>query len=522
MVVEPYTVLTLAPDSFPLSSASGRVVDSEGKPMSDVTVSTQPHGYIAFTDSQGQYHFDYLPSDDWDYNFIATAPGYRGNYQTVFVPAGGSVTLPDIVLTEAEPGNRILFTEDFDTDLSGWDDIERPGRMYITHNLSHSGSGCLEMEFRGGPDEAQAGWMHHWVCPEREGTPLEYEGTETIYIRWYQRWSSNLLFKGHDLYALSGSQGAAETDSTVYVEVAPEDPLTEEPSPTGHPLVMIRCSECGEEGDDYRSWRIENVTIERDRWYCFEILATMNEPYNPVVGPSQWNGTIRFWLDGEELLNLSGLFMRHGLLTAWDSVLNSYSKVMVGPWYHGGVPEEIDRMYSWIDDMVVANYRVGPLPEVLPTINITLNQAIFHPGDTMVTTVGLKNPSSSSVDTLFVWYFGLPDQGYWTPIKVMPLTLLAGFDESYDIFLRVGDWAPIESNATWYVALLNATTYEIISDDRVEWRYMPSAETKAKREITITPSVIGIAGEIKKAVEDVNAVKCLKNNAHPLFKGEEG
>lgn len=38
-------------------------------------------------------------------------------------------------------------------------------------------------------------------------------------------------------------------------------------------------------------------------------------------------------------------------------VLNSYSRVMIGPWYHDGVPGEIDRMYSWVDDLVVANYR---------------------------------------------------------------------------------------------------------------------------------------------------------------------
>jgi len=366
VVVEPYTFLILAPDRFPISSASGRVVDSAGNPLPNVTVSTLPHNYIEFTDDHGQYRFDYLPSDNWVIDFIATARGYAGNYQRVFVPGGSSVTVRDIVLTEADTGNRIFFTEDFETGLSDWEEIERPDRMYITHGIAYSGTGSLEMEFRGSiTDEVQAGWMHHWVYPEREGTPMEYEGTETIYIRWYQRWSENFLFKGHDLYALSGSRGAAETDHTLYVEAAPEDPITEEPSPTARPLVMIRATTdishiCGKEWpDSYCDWRVEDVTIERDRWYRFEILATMNQPYDPTAGqPSQSNGTIRFWLDGVELLNLRGLFMRHGLLTAVGSVLNSYSRVMIGPWYHGGVPEEIDRMYSWIDDLLVANYRI--------------------------------------------------------------------------------------------------------------------------------------------------------------------
>jgi len=136
------------------------------------------------------------------------------------------------------------------------------------------------------------------------------------------------------------------------------------PSPTGRPLMMIRATTdishlCGKEWADYYcDWKLEEVTIERDRWYRFEILATMNTPYDPTVEqPSQENGTIRFWLDGVELLNLDGLFMRHGLLGWIGYVLNSYSSVMIGTWYAGGVPEEIDRMYSWIDDLVVANYR---------------------------------------------------------------------------------------------------------------------------------------------------------------------
>jgi hypothetical protein len=365
IVIEPYTVLTLAPEGFPISSASGRVIDNAGNPLPNVTVSTDPLGYIEFTDSQGRYRFDYLPSEDWEFNFIATARGYVGNYQRVSVPGGSSVTVPDIVLTEAVPGNRIFFTEDFETDLSGWEDIERPDRMYITHTTAYSGSGSLEMEFRGGPDEVQAGWMHHWVYPEREGEPLVYEGTETIYISWYQRWSENFLFKGHDLYALSGIGSPAATDHTLYVEAACEDPISEVPSPTGRPLVMIRATTdishiCGKEWpDDYCDWRVEEVAIERGRWYRFEVLATMNTPYDPTAEqPFREDGTIRFWLDGVELLNLGGLFMRNGLVTAWMPVLNSYSRVVIGPWYHGGVPEKIDRMYSWIDELVVANYRI--------------------------------------------------------------------------------------------------------------------------------------------------------------------
>jgi hypothetical protein len=198
---------------------------------------------------------------------------------------------------------------------------------------------------------------------------MVYEGTETIYISWYQRWSDNFLFKGHDLYALSGVGSTAATDHTLYVEAACEDPISEEPSPTGRPLVMIRATTdishiCGKGWpDNYCDWRVEEVLIERGRWYRFEVLATMNTPYDPAARqPLREDGTIRFWLDGVELLNLGGLFMRNGLVTAWMPVLNSYSRVVIGTWCSGGVPGEIDRMYSWIDELVVANYRLTEYP----------------------------------------------------------------------------------------------------------------------------------------------------------------
>lgn len=368
IVIEPYTNLLLSPEDFPVSSASGRVIDGAGNPMPNVTVSTQPHNYVEFTDDQGQYVFDQLYSDDWEVDFVATTQGYSGGSQRITVLRGSSVTVPDIVLNVADTADRIFFQENFDSNLDNWVDIERPDRMYTTREVSHSGAGSLAMEFRGGDDDGAVGWMHHWIYSGRE-EPMVYEGTATIYLRWYQRWSSTFLFKGHNIYALSGSLGSAETDHTLYVDAEREDPASDDPSPTGRPIVMVRSTTdiCGESA--YCDWRLGDVIIERDRWYCFEILAAMNAPYDPTLQqPSQRNGTIRFWIDGVELLDLEGVFMRHGLITAHDSVLNSYSRVMIGPWYHDGVPAQIDRMYSWVDDLVAANYRLGP--ETPPTVTI--------------------------------------------------------------------------------------------------------------------------------------------------------
>jgi len=385
-VYRPYTTLTLAPEGHVMSSASGRVIDGTGAPVPNATVATLPNHYIAFTDELGEYSFDEIYSvceqGEWcePYKFIATAQGYAGSHQQVEVLPGGSAAVPDIVLGPPYPGSHVFFEEEFDTDLSNWMDIEQPDRMYITDTVARTGSGSLEMELRR-PDEEPAGWMHHWVDTERveypgiphweTAEPLAFEGSETIYIRWYQRFDSDYLFGGHIVYGLSGSLGPVATDHALYFEVASPDP--DQPAATGHPLVMVRSTTeighlCGEPPSEiYCPYHAGDTTIlvNPDHWYCFEVMATMNDPYDPATEqPCRTNGTITIWVDNVEVLTVDNVFMRPALLTMNDSVLNSYSRVVISPEYKPehwtNIPPEIDSMHSWIDDMVVANYRVGP------------------------------------------------------------------------------------------------------------------------------------------------------------------
>lgn len=48
--------------------------------------------------------------------------------------------------------------------------------------------------------------------------------------------------------------------------------------------------------------------------------------------------------------------------------------------------------------------------------------------------------------------------------------------------LRVGYWAPVGFNASWRVVLLNTTTYEIVSEDGADWKYVPAAKAKEAGE----------------------------------------
>ena len=137
-----------------------------------------------------------------------------------------------------------------------------------------------------------------------------------------------------------------------------------------------------------------------------------------------------------------------------------------------------------------------------PSVSISTDKTAYGPGDTMNITIGFKNPTPDSIDTYFIWYFGLPDYGYWTPVMTTPLTLPAGFDQLHYFSLAIGDWGDYSFNASWYVALYNTTTLEVLSEDTADWRYVPAKE-RARDGNELMPEVEEIAGEISKTVEKI-------------------
>ena len=151
-----------------------------------------------------------------------------------------------------------------------------------------------------------------------------------------------------------------------------------------------------------------------------------------------------------------------------------------------------DAEYGWgIVDACAALQSVPP-----PTVSVETDKTTYYPGDTMITTICFKNPSSNSIDTYFLWYLGLPDYGYWEPIVITPLTLTPYFDQCYDFPLPVGDLGPVGFKGAWYVACLETTPpYPIICQDTTEWRYEPSKAAIGE----IVPEEI--AEEIKKEME---------------------
>ena len=133
-----------------------------------------------------------------------------------------------------------------------------------------------------------------------------------------------------------------------------------------------------------------------------------------------------------------------------------------------------------------------------PTVSITTDKVIYHPGDTMIVTINLTNPLNTTQELLFVWFFGIPDKGYWKKIVDTSLTLSP--DSSYIIQreIPIGDWGR-SFNAVFLVFILDPETHEIIDNDSAMWSYMATRASVWRENRENISANIG--DEIEREVE---------------------
>ncbi len=133
-----------------------------------------------------------------------------------------------------------------------------------------------------------------------------------------------------------------------------------------------------------------------------------------------------------------------------------------------------------------------------PTVSITTDKTMYHPDDTMNTTICLSNPSNTSQPVVFRWWLTIPKFSYTTiGIATMPLTLPANYDECFMFSIDVKYWSDSSFGAIWGVGLFGPTTDEIIDYDTSGWNYMPSLTAQEKM------TQADIAEQIKKTIERV-------------------
>ena len=135
------------------------------------------------------------------------------------------------------------------------------------------------------------------------------------------------------------------------------------------------------------------------------------------------------------------------------------------------------------------NYVLPPTPSV----SVSTDKYEYAAGDTMLINITLRNPAGEWRHVRFLWRFDVPDYGIRIPIINARLWLPPGYERTLTLRWRLPAWR-LPFKASWYVALFDAESSELISDDRADWRYV------ARKGMGMVPTP---AEEVMKEVKRV-------------------
>ena len=148
-----------------------------------------------------------------------------------------------------------------------------------------------------------------------------------------------------------------------------------------------------------------------------------------------------------------------------------------------------------------------------PIISISTDKYEYTAGERMLIELTLTNPTGEWQPVYFVWRLDLPDYDLQYGIMTKALYLPPDYEQTFTIPFTLGDYE-ISFNASWYVALYNTTTLEVISEDTVDWKYVP----RKKAEGEIIPEEIAKDVEAKILLEKVFMEHFLLEKEHALRK----
>ena len=136
---------------------------------------------------------------------------------------------------------------------------------------------------------------------------------------------------------------------------------------------------------------------------------------------------------------------------------------------------------------------VLPPPPPTPAASVSTDKHEYAAGDVMLINMTLRNPTDEWRHVRFLWRFDVPDYGIRIPIVNARLRLPPGYERTLTLRWRLPAWR-LPFNASWYVALFDAESSELISDDRADWRYV------ARKGMGMVPTP---AEEVMKEVKRV-------------------
>jgi hypothetical protein len=133
-----------------------------------------------------------------------------------------------------------------------------------------------------------------------------------------------------------------------------------------------------------------------------------------------------------------------------------------------------------------------------PVVSIGTDKFKYCHGDTMLITVGISNPTSDSV--AFKGYLGIPTSDIWLPVTSVPIP--AGFEDTIEVTLHVGERSETPFSAVWYVDLQDPETGQELAADCACWSYCPTyGEEAATIPMSVPTLLEDIANETGEEIE---------------------
>ncbi len=276
--------------------------------------------------------------------------------------------------------NTIFFQELFeDTDFSsrGWYDNTN---LYLS-NIEHIPGSNSSVEFHFLPG----------ATTPTSGTAIRhlFTGTEEIYVSYWVKYSSNwegsnMPYHPHEFLILSNENGIwdgpAYTHLTAYIEQNEGEPLLSiqdgqniDESNIGVDLTGVTedraVAGCNGDSDGYgngecylagslhrngKQWRAGAVYFQdslgiyyKNDWHFIEAYFKLN---SIAGGIGVADGTIKYWYDGNLIVNYNDIMMRTGIHPNMK-----FNQFMIAPWIGDGSP--VDQT-MWVDNLTVADYIV--------------------------------------------------------------------------------------------------------------------------------------------------------------------
>ena len=119
--------------------------------------------------------------------------------------------------------------------------------------------------------------------------------------------------------------------------------------------------------------------------------------------------------------------------------------------------------------------------EAKPEVRISTDKYEYRAGDMMTVNITVENPKDESEHVIFLFQLKIIDFNKSFNIINRSLILPPKLNKTKTLQFNLPNLS-IPFNASWYVAIFNASTSEMISEDEAEWMFVAKAEERMTPE----------------------------------------